>query len=47
MRDYSNGSPVDQEFESFMVAVRAFQSLKLKCRRAELVMNGVVKESSG
>ena len=47
VRDYSNGSPVDQEFESFMVAVRAFQSLKLKCRRAELVMNGVVKESFG
>jgi len=47
VRDYSNGSPVDQEFESFMAAVRAFQSLKLKCRRAELVMNGVVKESFG
>jgi len=52
VRDYSNGSPVDQEFDSFMDAGRAYQSLMFKCRRAdegraELVVNGVVKESFG
>jgi hypothetical protein len=46
-RDYSNGSPVDQEFDSFMDAGRAYQSLRFKCHRAELVVGGVVKESFG
>ena len=47
VRDYSNGSPVDQEFDSFMDAGRAYQSLRFKCHRAELVVGGVVKESFG
>jgi hypothetical protein len=47
VRDYSAGSPVVQGFVSFMDAARAFQSLRSKRHRAELVVNGEVLESTG